>query len=157
MKKDNRTKRLVLGILLPLIIASFFLFTWAILQDLLIDGKDIKDILALDHELPILLSTLKTAAGYIVGILILTLYAAFASGIQSVFFSILMEYVINPKIQNNVIVLLICGLLGLVSGVLADYIIPGERISLIFAGGATGVMVGKILRDNYNRSPEIEA
>ena len=68
-----------------------------------------------------------------------------------------MEYVINPKIENNLIVLLICGSLGLISGVLADYIIPGDERTLIIIGGIAGVVVGKILRDNYNRSPEIES
>ena len=154
MKKDNRTKRLVLGILLPLIIASFLLTTWAVAQSYFIDGKN---ILRFDRELPILLGILKSAAGFIGVVLLFALYATFASGIQSILISFLMEYVINPKIENNLAVLFICGSLGLISGVFIYYVFPFGKIWFIPLGGVTGIIVGKILRDNYNRSPEIES
>ena len=152
MKKDNRTKRLVLGILLPLILGSVFFFTWGVVENIFFDGKV---IIRFDHELPIFLGVLKSVAHYFGGILATTIYAAWICGVQSVLISLLMEYVINPKIENNLIVLFICGFLGLINGALFGIILG--KISLIVVGGITGVVVGKILRDNYNRSSEIES
>jgi len=153
MTKKGRAKRIILGALLPPIVGLFLLAIWGVVLNYFIDSKDI--ILRFDHELPILLSILKSAVAYIGAILILALFASFVSGIQSIVISFLMEYIINPKIENNLIVLLIYGLLGVISGVIVDQLI-GET-SLIVIGGVTGIIVGKILRDNYNRSPEIES
>ena len=152
MKKQGRTKRIILGCLLPLFFGSFLFVTWGVAQSYFIEGKD---ILRFGHDPSIVLGILKGIVACIGSILILTLFAAFASGIQSIVTSFLIEYVINPKIENNLIALFICGSLGLVSGILADWII-NER-SLIPIGGLTGVIVGKILRRDYNRSPETES
>ena len=64
------------------------------IENYFFDGKT---ILKFDHDLPILLSVLKSIAAYLGGIIVFTLYAAFVSGVQSVFFSILMEYVIKSS------------------------------------------------------------
>jgi len=157
MKKKGRAKRITLGILLPLVLGSFFFVTWGMVEDFIIDGKEVKEIIRLDHQLPVFLSILKSTGAFILVILLGALYASFASGIQSVLFSFVVEYLISPKIENNLIVLFICGSLGVISGFIADCIIPGREILLIPIGGVTGVIVGKILRDSYNRSPEIEA
>ena len=150
--KKGRTKRIILGCTLPLFLGSFLFVTWRVAQSYFIDGED---LLRFDRDLPILLGILQSILGYIFVILVGALYALPVSGIQSIATSFLLEYVINPKIKNNLITLLICGSLGLISGILADWIIH-ER-SLIPIAALTGVIVGKILRDSYNRSPETES
>ena len=152
MKKDNRTKRIALGILLPLILASFLFVAWRTGEVYLIGNKKLT---AFNHEVSILLGVFQGITAYVFAVLLGVLAAVQLCGAQSLFISLLMEYVINPKIENNLIVLLIYGLLGVISGVIVDQLI-GET-SLIVIGGVTGIIVGKILRDNYNRSPEIES
>lgn len=72
----------------------------------------------------------------------LMMYAYFLIGIQSIIYSLLMEFVINPKIKNSLAVVILSSALGGLSG--AMLLEPG-----LVVGAITGMLMGIILRRMY--------
>ena len=71
--------------------------------------------------------------------------AYFLTGIQSIIYSLLMEFLINPKIKNNFAVVILSSALGGLSGIIL--LKPG-----LVVGALTGMLTGIILRRMYLRS-----
>lgn len=68
--------------------------------------------------------------------------AYFLTGIQSIIYSLLMEFLINPKIKNNFAVVILSSALGGLSGIIL--LKPG-----LVVGALTGMLTGIILRRMY--------
>jgi len=75
-------------------------------------------------------------------------------GLQSIVYAFLMEYVINPKLKNHVVVVLCSGLLGLLSGYSVVLVTgtPGDIAHWNVVSLLTGLIMGVILRRNYHYS-----
>jgi len=76
-------------------------------------------------------------------ILFLSLFSGLFLGIQSLIFTLIMEFAINQNIKSNSLSVLFGGFLGLVSGV---------PVSFPKAGLAVGLFAALILRIHYTRS-----
>lgn len=78
--------------------------------------------------------------------------------IQSIIYTVLMEFVINPKVPSHKLCLLISTLLGVVAAILPTLIMKGcdnkfdDLMYFIFSGAGTGLILGSLLRYLYNKS-----
>lgn len=151
MKKRNQATRILLGIFLPALIASIIFMLY---KTYIVSSEEPEQLSVWGYGLPWLLNHLTNFIRIILAAFILSLYAAAISGLQSVLYSLTLEYLINPKVDNDNIATFIHLTLGLLSGWTANMIIRED--SLIIIGGLTGLIVGHILRTNYKRSPYID-
>lgn len=69
-------------------------------------------------------------------------------GIQSLIFSFVMEYLINPQIKNNTLVIVTSGALGFLAVLSLSY----ESYFLMIVGTFISLVVGSILRRNHINS-----
>jgi hypothetical protein len=125
--------RLLIGILLPITIGSIIFAGIAFASEL----KGNINI----PELPLLVTGL-----FVMGLFIFP-FAMIFVGIQSIVYSLLMEFVINPWIKNNFVAIMVSILLGTLSG----YVLKEDLLALI--GAIVGLIVGVILRSMYSFEP----
>ena len=64
-------------------------------------------------------------------------------GAPSIIYSVLMEYVLNPKINNSKLLIAASSILGTGAGGISGF------IPMIVIGGVVGFVVGLVLRRNY--------
>ena len=91
-------------------------------------------------------------------VIFLTMYGYLVTGIQSILYAVLMEFVLNPRIKNDLLVLLSSSFLGALSGysVMAILFEKGISDSLewLFVSAVTGLLMGILLRDNFCRASQ---
>ena len=126
-KVINRAPRIIIGTLLPAVIFAFITST----------------ITALGIHLP----HIPVHFGSLPGFMGLILAGWLSAGIQCLCYALLMEYVINPRVQNKHTVLLSSGGLILIS---TWSVFPiGFPVVLLLIGFLVGCLVGYCLRDMY--------
>lgn len=114
--------RLALGIILPVLVANCYFILEAVLFSSSEYFPSLPDILGL------------LGLGYIL------------FGIQSIIYSLLMEFIINPKIKASWLAVVLSGALGALSAIpLTIYFIP--------MGILSGIIVGTLLRIIYVKHP----
>ena len=64
-------------------------------------------------------------------------------GLPSIIYSMLMEYVLNPRIKNGKLLIAASTILGILAGSILDL------VSMTIIGGIVGFIVGLVLRSNY--------
>jgi hypothetical protein len=82
------------------------------------------------------------------GVFVFFLFAMIFIGIQSIVYSLLMEFVVNPYIKNRFMAVLASVSLGTLSGTVLNI----DSFALI--GAAVGLIVGIILRSMYPPKPD---
>lgn len=81
--------------------------------------------------------------GSMIGLFIISLFFSFiGGGLQSIVYSLIMEYVVNPYIKYNVICVLVSAGLGFLSGAILD-------IKFGYFGTVVGLCVGIFLRVEF--------
>ena len=89
---------------------------------------------------------LTPAFGFVAGLIGLILSSWILAGVQCIVYSVLMEFVVNPRIENEHQLILISGLLILI----ATWTVPrGFPFVLLIIGFVSGCIVGYLLRDMY--------
>ena len=123
MKPHGRIFRILTGFLIPPILGVVLLYVFL----LLLSG-----------------STSDTSFAY--GVLLLGIPLSFlVVGVQALIFTLVMEYVINPNIQNNWQAIGMAVLLGAISGVFLSWL-------LCVLGMVVGLLLGWYLRYHFNKS-----
>ena len=123
---NNRWERLVAGIFMPGAIGTILLFVFMLF---IRQPQDISPLYFMSF----------------VGMLI---FAYLYAGIQSVIYSIAMEFVVNPRVESNFIAVGVSGILGALSGVF----IWGWFIAVI--GLLSGLVSGLYIRNSYIKEKE---
>lgn len=124
---QNRFPRLITAALMPVVMFSLI----AVI------------LVALGIKLP----NLPPAFGSIPGFIGLILAGWLLGGLQTILYSVLMEFLINPRITNDRIVILISGIM--LSMVTWSLFFTGLPLSLMFIGFISGCVVGYYVRDMY--------
>ena len=145
----KRIYRLMLGILLPHIIGSSLFGFYGLISYSLKDVMRESGMSAIFRSLKIVLINLPV-------IIALIPFSIILVGIQSIFYSIVMEYAINPESKNDHEAILKGGILGALSGIIGiAMLLREEKVPMMDAiyfaiiGFITGVVSSWILRRNY--------
>jgi len=130
---NNDTKRLLTGIILPILLGSIGLCIAFFIESNVTISSELsgwfKQVI-IDAFIPVLI------------------YALALGGIQTIIYSLLMEKLINPKIKNHLIVILTSAMLGVMSTLLSGFATQ-RYVFFAIAGAVTGVIVGAVLRTMY--------
>lgn len=121
----SRIKRLLLGVFLPAIIGALIF----VIEDFFRSIVNDKPLVNYFEIFPFIL-----------------LFAYMFVGIQSVIYSLIMEFLVNNRIKNNIVVVLLSTVLGILSGIIF------LRTEFIITGAITGFVMGVGLRRSYNNS-----
>lgn len=147
LKRDKRVIRLAAGLLLPGFLGALL---WIAITSInaLIAGDRITD------------------SGFFPFLLFMSMMAYFFVGIQSLIYSILMEYLINRNVNNNILAVFFSVILGFLLGPIlfiilafftSGYSIPAGEIGIVtflsITGAVVGLIVGIILRWLYIKAP----
>lgn len=129
----NKTKRLLVGIFLPILLGSLGLCISILTDSRITLSTELNEWfkqVVIDALIPVLI------------------YAAALGGIQTIIYSFLMEKHINPKIKSHLLVIIISATLGVMSTLLSGFVTQHYMLYSII-GGVTGIIVGAILRKMY--------
>jgi len=130
---NNDTKRLLTGIILPILLGSTGLCIAFFIEPNVTISSEFngwfKQVI-IEAFIPVLI------------------YAVALGGIQSILYSFLMEKLINPKVRSHLLVIFISAILGVISTLLSGFVT--QRFVFFFIAGAlVGIVVGAILRAMY--------
>ncbi|WP_434777006.1 hypothetical protein [Neisseria sp. Ec49-e6-T10] len=75
-------------------------------------------------------------------------------GIQSIIYALLLEYLVNQKIKNNIITVATSTILGIASGM--SLIFLDEDAPMPIVGTTVGLIVGIIIRFMYLRAQKTQ-
>ena len=129
MPKFNRVGRLFIGLFGPGIVASFLIVAFIIVPA------------AIDERLSIEIF-LKAPKDFV----ILFLTGSFFIGLQSLVYTIVMEFVIRPRVLLRATYLVASCIMGAASGLIIDALIDSHPF-FSFCGTVTGLLTGLILYD----------
>ena len=125
-KAHNRFQRLMAGFFLPAVIFAF--------------------ITVLIISFGISVTPLSPAFGSISGLISLILASWVLGSIQCIIYSVLMEYVINPHLKTDALVIFISAVLIPI----AVWSVPGGfPLALLIIASISGYLTGYLLRDMY--------
>ncbi len=129
ISKLNRVGRLLVGLLGPAIISSFVIVVYIFVKE------GVKEGLSTDlfHSLP-------------KGFIVFLVAGSFFIGFQSLVYTIVMEFIIRPKVRLRYAYLTVSCMLGAASGLVVDVVFDGRPIFVIF-GMMVGLLTGLILYD----------
>ena len=122
MRTKGRIKRLLMGALAPPLVGAFLFMVYL--------GEYGQGMPRVINDLTAVLFL-----GYLLG------------GIQSFVYSLLMEFLINPKAKTDTIAIFISAVIGAASGLVID-----QSPELAAAGFLVGGFMGYILRNSYKNS-----
>jgi hypothetical protein len=128
----SRTSRILTGLFAPPILGGLFWMSF-VLYEAVMDG-----ILNLDSP-----------AEYARVLPWMFLWAFFFAGIQSLVYSLLMEFVARPKTKRRTDFILYSSLLGLLSGFVVFFLLREKAIPMI--GFLVGLAVALLIYDDKNR------
>ena len=137
---DKRGVRLLAGVLVPAAVGACILFMLSYIDDRP-DGI----------ELHVDSFWLKELMKFLIYLLLGYIFV----GIQSIIYSILMEYYINPKINNDAVVICISSTLGCISG--AVILIPALAAVGLVTGFVTGIYLRRSYKNAANNRLQIDA
>ena len=132
--KLNRVGRLLIGLLGPAIIGSFMMMVFIFVSAGIKEGLSIE----------IFQNVLK-------GFVILLLAASIFIGLQSLVYTIVMEFIVRPKVLLREAYLVASCMMGAVSGLVIDILIDDPPFFSIF-GTITGLLTGLILYEKEVQS-----
>lgn len=124
---NSKTKRLLFGFFMPILSVPLVGF------------------------INILFNNPEDGGDFLKGFLIIILFSFVFVGIQSLLYSFIMEYIVNPHIENHLICILLSGFLGFLSGyVINETLLSSGRWGLFGLG--VGIVSGTIIRFLYVKS-----
>ena len=132
--KLNRVGRLLVGLLGPAIVSSFIIVGFVFVSAGIKEGFSIE----------IFQSVLK-------GFVIFLVAGSFFIGLQSLIYTIVMEFVVRPKVRLRNAYLVVSCMLGAASGLVVDVIFDEPAFFIIF-GTIIGLLTGLILYDKDMQS-----
>ena len=132
--KLNRVSRLLIGLLGPAIVASFILMLFVFVSAAIKEGPSIENFYRVSK-----------------GFIIFFIGGSIFIGLQSLVYSIVMEFIVRPKIRLRNVFLLTSSLLGAASGSIVGIIFNDLRF-LVALGAVTGLLTGLILYDKDTQS-----
>ena len=132
--KLNRVGRLLVGLLGPAIVGSFILMIFVFVSAGIKEGPSIE----------IFQSVLK-------GFIIFLVAGSIFIGIQSLVYTIVMEFIVRPKVRLRKVFLVVSCMLGTASGSIVG-IIFDDLSFLMTLGTVTGLLTGVILYDKDMQS-----
>jgi len=134
--KRNRLARILMGVFFPVLIQTVLLLIYTVID------SGVNAFRGFEHVAKLVLF-------YIV-------YGYVITGLQSLVYALLMEFIVNANIENHISTILASGLLGLLSGLSVILILTGGNFTDIegwlLMSTVTGLFMGIILRRNYHRS-----
>lgn len=134
ISKLNRVGRLLVGLLGPAVVSSFIIVVFIFVKE----GLSIE----LFQSLP-------------KGFVIFLVAGSFFIGIQSIAYTIVMEYIARPKVRLRYAYLAVSCMLGAISGLVVDVIFDSRSFFVIFStmvGLLTGlILYDKDLQDSHKR------
>jgi hypothetical protein len=142
--KLNHVGRLLVGLLGPAIISSFTIVVYVFVS------AGIKEGLSIEMFQIVL-------KGFVLFWVVGSLFI----GIQSLAYTIVMEFIVRPKVRPRNAYLVVSCILGAVSGLLVDVIFDNRPFFIIF-GMIVGLLTGLILYDkdlqsSHNKSMQPDA
>lgn len=132
--KLNRVGRLLIGLLGPATISSFIIVVYVLVAEGIKGGLSIEDFQ----------SALK-------GFVIFLVTSFFFIGLQSLIYTIVMEFIVRPKVRLRNAYLIVNCMLGAASGMAVD-IVFDEPPFFIIIGMIIGLLTGLILYDKDMQS-----
>jgi len=129
ISKLNRVGRLLVGLLGPAIISSFIIMVFVFVS------AGTKEGLSID-----------TFQIVLKGFVLFLVAGSFFIGIQSLVYTIVMEFIVRPKVRLRNAYLLVSCMLGAASGLVVDVIFDNRPFFIIF-GAIIGLLTGLILYD----------
>jgi len=129
ISKLNRVGRLLVGLLGPAIVSSFIIVVFIFVKEGIKEGLSIE----LFQSLP-------------KGFVIFLVAGSFFIGIQSLAYTIVMEFIVRPKVRLRYPYLTVSCMLGAASGLVVDVIFDNRPFFVIF-GTMVGLLTGLILYD----------
>ena len=127
--KLNRIGRLLLGLLGPAVIGSFITMVFVFVSAFIKEGPSIE----------MFQSVLK---GFVIFLVVGTIFI----GLQSLVYTIVMEFIVRPKVRMRNAYLIGSCMLGAASGLIVDMIFYDFPF-LTVLGAITGLLIGLILYD----------
>lgn len=132
--KLNRVGRLLIGLLGPAIIASFILMLYVFVSAGIKEGPSLESFYTV-----------------VKGFIIFLVAGLFFIGLQSLVYSIVMEFIVRPKVRRRYAFLLTSCFLGAASGSIVSIIFDDLQL-FIALGAVTGLLTGLILYDKHMQS-----
>ena len=132
--KLNRIGRLLVGLLGPAIASSFIIIVYVFVSAAIKEGPSIE----------MFQSVLK-------GFVVFLVAGAFFIGLQSLVYTIVMEFIVRPKVRLRNAYLIGSCMLGAASGSIVDMIFDGFPFFTIL-GTITGLLIGLLLYDKDTKS-----
>ena len=133
-RKLNRVGRLLIGLLGPAIVGSFIIMVFVFVSAVIKEGPSIE----------IFHSVLK-------GFVIFLAVGSIFFGLQSLVYTVLMEFVVRPRIRLRTAYLVVSCILGAASGLIIDTIFDDFPF-LTIVGATTGLLMGLIMYDKNMQS-----
>jgi hypothetical protein len=124
MKVEGRVFRITLGFLVPILIVPVAILLLGLLLSFFESNK----------------IELETVLVNFLGVLF---FSSIITLIPAIIYTFVMEFLINPKINNNILVVTISAVFGGLTGVL------GYQYGWHYIGMIVGLVLGTLLRKNY--------